>query len=199
MTTGIKSELQGTMARAEFETTREFSRCSAKQKRWLQVMIENGGDPIQATVAAFDCASVTNAHIYSFAVRRSPKVQAALNLYLGKTERDLLLEKVRYNLKHAEPGSIAAQRLLAQEERLIHGIKPPAEDEPAAENKSKTPAPASVRENATLQAAANKASPPRFHVGQIIADRDQKGIVHTGRVLSVDADGQLLDVEEIAS
>jgi len=134
------------MTRAEFEATREFSRCTAKQKVWLQTFIANGGEAVQATVAAFNCTDVRHAQIYSYAVLRSLKIRAALNLYLGKSEREIetqkeqtsrakLLRKVRQNLREAEPGSIAAQRLLAQEERLVFGGKSEAEDEPQTASK----------------------------------------------------------------
>jgi hypothetical protein len=53
--------------------------------------------------------------------------------------RGKLLRKVRQNLREAEPGSIAAQRLLAQEERLVLGGKPEADDEPQAASKPATP------------------------------------------------------------
>jgi hypothetical protein len=63
------------------------------------------------------------------------KVQALLRAFLnsGKSEHELDLEEIQTHLDHAEPGSVAAQRLLALKNSLKRGIKPERDPEEAAE------------------------------------------------------------------
>ena len=68
----------------------------------------------------------------SYEVRKNPNVKAAIAEFLGRNEREILLEEVEHHLRHAGDGSIAAQRLLAQKERLILGVAPEVEPEPSA-------------------------------------------------------------------
>jgi hypothetical protein len=115
-------------------------------------------DFTEATVTAFKCATRRIARVRSCAIRKSPFVRAALALLLGKAETDLvhedqraqltrLLHEVNRNLRAAEPGGVAAQRLLSQKENLIRSL---------AADESKT------------LPAAQASTPPRFRVGDVL-------------------------------
>jgi hypothetical protein len=122
---------------AALQASPEYIACSPKMQVWLTTLITNGFQYTDATVAAYPtCKSRETARVFSHAIRHWPKIQAALNLYLNKSEREILLDKVRNAIRNAEAGSIAEQRLLAQEERLLFGGTPDAEDdnEPTTEN-----------------------------------------------------------------
>jgi hypothetical protein len=148
VTTATKSELKPVMTLTEFESTFEFLACSEKQRRWLQTLLANGFDYTKATELAFDCSNPRNARLFGYAVRRQTHIVAALNLYLGRPEPDAvkvrhqksvrkLLRGIRFQLRHAEPGSTSAQRLMSQWQTVLLGGRAEVEaDEPEP-----TPAP----------------------------------------------------------
>ena len=97
---------------------------------------------------------------------------------------DTLIEQVEKHLRHTELGSITAQKLLVQKERLVKarlGIEtadvpdePEAPAEPPAESK------------------APEAPVPQFYVGQVV---EQAGKRY--RVSALDANGKPSAAEEI--
>src|SRR5258708_5720615 len=117
----MKTISKPVMTRTEFEATPEFLSCTPKQHVWLRTLIENGFDYTAATEAAYGCSNPRNARLFGYAVRRQVRIVAALQVYLGTTPREALLEEVLRGLKHTELGSVAHSRLLAQKERLILG------------------------------------------------------------------------------
>jgi hypothetical protein len=168
------SELKGVITLAELQATPQFLDCSTKMQRWLTVLIETGSY-FRATTEAFSCASERQAQIFSYAVRKWPKIRACLNLYLGRSaeqiriekeqeERRNLLRRVRRNLMKAEPGSVAAMRLLAQEERLLFGVK-------VTDDEAETPAPPKTGH--------------RFAVGEIL---EQDGVCYEVTALAPNGD-----------
>jgi hypothetical protein len=162
-----------------------------QQRAWVNAFVSNGGDPIGATRTAYHCKSERNARCLSYEVRKHPAVVAALGFWQGKTDRDLLIEQVRFQIRHAEPGSVAASRFIAQLERLILGGDQAVADghgvsiEPEAK--------ASVK--SAVEHDASSATP--FYVGQLVTQRDDEGVVHTGRVLVISADGKPTQIEEV--
>jgi hypothetical protein len=145
----IKPGTKGVITLAQFMTTPEFLACADKQRRWLQTLVESGFNYELANATAFAHLTPRRALLYGYAVRRQPHVVAALQVYLETTEADelkarrqesvhQLLRQVRFQLRHAELGSVAAQRLLSQEERLLLGgrLKVEDDDEPAAEKQT---------------------------------------------------------------
>jgi hypothetical protein len=160
---------------AELQVSQEYITCSAKMQVWLTELVTNGFKYTDATVAAFDCKDRESARVFSYAVRNWPKIRAALNLYLGKSEREILLDKVRAALRNAEAGGIAEQRLLAQEERLLFGGTLPAEDDETP--KPKAPAMGSPSDVQIF--------PRRVSIGDIVL---YDGVKH--KVTKVDENGQ---------
>lgn len=204
----IKPGTKGVITLAQFMATPEFLACADKQRRWLQTLVESGFNYALANATAFDNLTPRRALLYGYAVRRQPHVVAALQVYLGTTDADVLkeqrqdsvqhlLRRVRFQIKHVEAGSVAAQRFLAQEERLLLGgrirIEDADDDEPAAKiSKPQASAPVSIP-------PGDPASAKRFKVGDIVVERDDAGVDHRGRVTAVDPDGQITDAEEFPS
>jgi hypothetical protein len=142
MVQALKAGSRGLMPLDQFKHSPEFRVCTEKQQRWLLSVIESNGDYTAATLAAYGCKTARQAQIFSYAVREVARVKDALNLYLGKTPLDALLDEVIANLRRAEPGSVSAQRLLAQKERLILGLAPVKdEDGSDADPETSRPAP----------------------------------------------------------
>jgi hypothetical protein len=141
----LKAGGKGLMPLDTWKESPEFNACTAKMKLWLLTLIESGGDYTAATIKAYECKSPRQAQVFSYSVRNWARIKDSLNLYLGKTPLDVLLEDVIANLRRAEPGSVSAQRLLAQRERLVRlalGLTPSKEaDEDAAESEISRPSP----------------------------------------------------------
>jgi hypothetical protein len=163
----IKPGTKGVITLTNFMATPEFLACAVKQRRWLEALIESNFDYAAATSTAFDCSTHRNTVLYSYSVRRQPHIIAALNVYLGKSEREIDLEEVERHLRKAEPGSVAAQRLIAAKLRLKYDLKPEVIDEP--------------------QSAAPAVH--RFHVGDIAIRADRTKL----RVTAVDDEGRVTE------
>jgi hypothetical protein len=188
----IQPETERRMSLYDLTQTPEFGKLSPKMAtflmRYVQDFISTGTfDPLAATKEAYPkCKSDETARIFGYQLLANPKIIAALDCFFGNSperaslkvvtskadqNRKRLLKQVEANLKAAEPGSVAAQRLLAQKERLLGlgvEVNEPEDGEP------KVPA------------------HRKFKVGDRFT---QHG--HTGRVVAVDADGQPTQVEEI--
>lgn len=195
-----------TLTLSAFQASSEYRACRPKSQAWLTALVTNGFDYAAATAAAYPtCKTHEKARVVSYAVRNWPKIVAALNLYLGRTPLDVakvqrqktikqLVREVRLQLKHAEPGSIAGQRLTSQLTSLLLGTKSEVEDdEPTAENSKPQPVLAGHSDVQIYPRSEPAIAPPlRFQVDEIVL-QDSK----TYRVTSVDADGQILTAEEM--
>jgi hypothetical protein len=159
-----------------------------QQRRWCLAWLTNGHDFAKATALAYDCASPKNAASLSYEVRRNKRVVSFLEFYRvltqGAPSREEqiagLLETIREAPAYEQS---RARRLLAE---LTGHIAKSEANEPASDSQP-NPEP---RET-------HKADAPKFYVGQIVTQRDGDGVLHTGRVLAVDANGQATQIEEI--
>lgn len=187
MSVAIQSEAR--MNVYELSLTPEFNRLSPKMAMWLMAYVQNfidtgAFDPLSATKAAYQCGSDENARTFGYQLLANSKIIAALDCFFGNSperaslrvvttkadqNRKRLLKEVEANLEAADEGSVAAQRLLAQKERLLFGqVKDGLVD-------SQTPG-------------------RKYAVGDLFTQRG-----HTGRVLAIDAEGKPTQVEEILS
>jgi hypothetical protein len=173
----VAMEIQGapTMDWTRFQTSECFLTLSQKQRMWLSIYVDTG-DAWFATQLAYQCKTPEIAKRLSFKVKRSPKIRRALAEFRGDTRdpRADLIEKVERNLVAAEPGSVAAQRLLFQLERLKLTVEPVAPD-PKPEPKRLG------RPRKTI-----------FKIGDICVQRGQKF-----RVTAVDDAGQPTEAVEV--
>ena len=121
---------RGFMPLHQFKLSAEFNACTPKQQIFILKLIETRGDYTLATLTAYESKGPRQASIFSCVVRRMDHVKAALDLYCGRTQFDILYDEVVAGLKASEPGSVSYQRLLSQKERLLReraGLPPVTE------------------------------------------------------------------------
>jgi hypothetical protein len=162
----------------ELKQTPEFLACSPKMRVWLLALLENGFDYTAASAAAFNC---TFPEKFGYAVRNWPAVRAALAVVFRWSDRDVMLDEIKRDIRRAPVGSDRRVRAQAIYARLRYDL-PPEADEHAVPTGKPIPAPTSKA----------------FYVGQLVTHRDSNGVVHTGRVVAVDATGKP-KIEDVAS
>jgi hypothetical protein len=156
-------------------------------------LLQNGFDYIHATCAAFDMKSVRNAAIYSYSVRRSPIVRAALNLFLhGGDERAVFIEDLKDSIRRSKPGSTARLRAQALYASMVFKVKDEAANEP---DDAEEPAIPTARKIEVLPYDAMKA----YKVGAFVSDKDATGALHVGQVTAINANGRPTQVVAVKS
>jgi hypothetical protein len=160
---------------AEFECTTQWKRLTPSQKLWFMAFCASG-DAVFAARLAFHCRSEINTRNLARQTEKSPRVVVALNLYRGKTEREIFLEQLKTKIDACEDGSIAQAKNLALYARLAFDVATP--DEPEEKDASKNPAEPT----------------PRFSVGDVVI---QRGVRF--RATKVSAEGKVLAAEEIGN
>ena len=190
--------------------TSEFSQLSTKQAIWILNYCQNFVDsgicnPVSATLAAYGCAKEETARIFSYQVLAASKVRLTLSRFFGdasayavpKTaserlavaesrQRKKLIAIVEKQLAAAaaDHSHAPVARLTNQLERLKLGIKMGRHE---------------VDDLDETESAAVTVDTPstKFHPGQIVTQRDPEGVLHTGKVIAVDANGLPTKFEEI--
>jgi hypothetical protein len=167
------------------QRTRQWEALSPQQRVWTRAFIDNGGDKLAATRLAYKCSSDRSFSCMSHEVRKHPNVVSFLELYRvltqGMPSREEqvadLLDAIRRAPPYAQdrPRKLLAQLTGSIPERKKYTFKD-ADDEP---------------EVATPQGSPTPSAAPRvFHPGQLVTHRDAAGVVHTGRVVSIDENGK---------
>jgi hypothetical protein len=183
----------------QLRETQVFMTMSIKQKRFIEAFISNGGDRIAAVETAYDTKDRKNARILSYQVFSSLNVIACLAAYYQDKPLDLFKAEVlrAYRSRKLTVAQVYALRLLADINGwgsaslrdALHGrdAKPSTEPVAAAE----------VAEAAEVAVDDSQfRAPKKFQVGDLIVETAD-GVVHRGRVTKVDAEGRILDAEEI--
>ncbi len=139
----------------ELAETIEFGRLSPKMSVWvltyLQHYIDTGIlDTLLATNAAYQCQSEKTARVFGYQLLANPKIKAVLHRFFDEAqepapvpmdpERKKLIVLVRKQLRAAEPGSVAAQRLTSQLQGLILGGQEEETAKSVAVSKAQVPA-----------------------------------------------------------
>jgi hypothetical protein len=167
----------------------EWRHLTRQQKLWLTAYLTNGSDVLAATRHAYPDATAKSQAVMAHQILHAPGIIDALDVWKWRAEnaRTQLLSQAEYQLARCEPGSVSAQRLLAQIERLTLGIshgRRALEDEdpnePVAEPPIAGPAPV-------------------FTVGMRVTERVAAGVVHIGIVKALDASGRPSKIEEVLS
>jgi hypothetical protein len=161
----------------------EYQRLTKRMQKWvmvyLQHFIDTGEwDPLAATQAAYTSANINVARVTSWRVKRHTLIKEVLDLFINskKSPQDLALEEMQRHLDAAEPGSVAAQRLLATKHALLRRMDAEAEDAPPP------PAPEPVTQSA----------PHRFKVGETCIVNGKPY-----RITKVDDEGKALAGEPV--
>jgi hypothetical protein len=158
------------------ESSLEWFALTDSQRIWVIQFLATGST-LSATKVGYKASSDANSRVLSYEIAKNKTIVAALDVAAGKvkTEREILIQEVTQQLKSAERGSIAASKFTAQLERLQLGVKPDA-DEPIEDSQ-----PNEV-----------------FEVGQLVTQRDpETGVLHTGVVRAIDANGCPNEIEEV--
>lgn len=163
--TGVRMSLE------QIRQTPAWKRASSRQRLFFETFVETN-DLFFATQTAYQCKTKKNFQIQSYQVLESPKVQKLLNLFFGRTERDIFVAALEKRLK----ASLGDGRKLTQAE--IHGIKTLFE--------------ARGWNQPSVPKTESEAPKPAHQVGQIVSQND-----HTYRVTAVDADGHITAAEPV--
>jgi hypothetical protein len=110
------------MSMPEFLKTAEWQRLTARQKFWLETYLASGNDRQLATNCSYEISG-ENARTFSYQIVHQKKIQAALNRYFNKSERDIFIEQLERDLKTAKPGSAARAKLQETLAQLKFGAK----------------------------------------------------------------------------
>jgi len=116
------------MSLDQLSRTPEFRTLTVRQQLWVQsycVSVRDLGipDTVFATQSAFGNDG-ENARTMSYQVLKNPKVKAAIRVWQNfkKSERQIILDDIRADIKASKPGSAARAKLREVEAKLI-GVK----------------------------------------------------------------------------
>ena len=132
---------------AVLASSAEFRHLTRQQKLWLVGYLTNGSDSLAATRRAYPGATPKSQAVMASQILHAPGIVDALEVWKWRSAnaRTQLLSQAEYQLAHCDPGSVSAQRLLSQIERLTIGIphgRRALEDEDLDAEVHETPAPA---------------------------------------------------------
>jgi hypothetical protein len=183
-------ETKGVLTLAGLQQSAEYQACTPKQRFWLDTLISNGFDYTHATATAFDMKSESNAQVYSYAVRRSSAVLAALNLFqYGGDDREIFLAGLRETIRRSKEGSTAKLRAQSLYARLVYSVVEPVEDEPEETAASKIRKVILHQYDPTAQ----------YSVDDFVSDKGPDGAVHVGLVQAINANGQPTKILKVQS
>jgi hypothetical protein len=168
----VKPVITGSISFAELVRSPQYKRLTPSQKFWFIAYLASG-DEVFAARLAFHCRSELNTRNLARQTSKSPRVRAAINLYCGKSEREIFLEELERTIRASADGSVAKVRAMSLYAKLKFDIA----DEPEAKDASKNP----------------PEPTPKFSVGDVVV---QRGVRF--RATKVSVEGKVLEAEEIA-
>jgi hypothetical protein len=192
------------------QLSERFNALTPSQQTFVLAYLGNG-DATAAVKRAYQHKSDKSAKVMTYQVLQNPNVADFIAEALGKSEKEIQIAALRRDLRKAKPGSYYRARFLSMYLRLtglLTEAEAQAEEKAAAElaarpkrsvgrpRKSDAPLFGDAPNVAQSVLDINDAA-PKFYVGQLVTERDDQGQVHTGRVLSVGADGRPSEIEEV--
>ena len=169
------------------EDSPAWARLTPQQRVWLASFVASAGDALAATKTAYRTANDHQAQVMTWELQRKPAILDAIatanNTATTEPTKEQLISECKRQLRAAEPGSVAASRLLAQLERLT------LPDKPAEEDRQLEVTPSLIEVTETPK--------PKYAVGQRVSQRDANGGVHYGVVRAIDANGKPSSIETI--
>jgi hypothetical protein len=103
---------------AEFLKTTEWTRLSANQKFWIRSYLDCD-DQVLAAQMAYPEVSLKNVRAFSYKVIKQKKIQAALNRYFNRSEKDICLGQLERDI--ARTSGTTKIKLLLQFAELKFG------------------------------------------------------------------------------
>jgi hypothetical protein len=164
--------MQATQIEPAVWASEQWKRLTPQQRVWVLKFIVSD-DPIASTRTAYPTATDKSVKCMSYELRKNPGILSALDFYNGKTDLEIDLDEIQKQIDAAEPGSIAATKLIALKASLKRGVKPTSEE---PETKSQ----------------ATDGASPKFNVGDICVQDGKKY-----RVTSIDVNGKPLTADEV--
>jgi len=165
---------KGAITIAEFHSSKEFLTLTEGQRRWVDSFTESQ-DAGQSTRAAYRVSDDSYCAMLTSKIQSSRRVMDALDLFYGRSPKEKFLRDLQIDIAHAKGiAKIEGRRLYAKVTGLVDGSSDPEAPD-----------------------AASETSPANFFVGQLVTQRDEAGILHTGRVLAIDANGKPTQIEEV--
>jgi hypothetical protein len=162
----------GKMKWEEFRQSAEWINLTPAQQAWL-VSFFATNDAMYATRVAFPNCAERNRRSMAWQIERVPRIVAAMNLWRGKTEREIFLQELEKTIRASEDGSVAKVRAMSLYARLKFDLETPdAPEEPGKTSPAKA---------------------ERFKVGDVVI---QKGVKY--RATKVDQNGKILEADEVA-
>jgi hypothetical protein len=116
----VETKPKSPMPTEQLRLTPEFMKLTAKQKIMVETFCVTG-DRLLAVNTAYDHKSGEASRMNSYRHFANVRVVAVLNLWAGKSERDIMIDLIEEQIRHAEKGSTAMARLLAQLQSLKFG------------------------------------------------------------------------------
>jgi hypothetical protein len=179
---------------AQLSQTAEFRRLTRKQAGWVSTYIQgylDTGifDSLAATKATYECCSLASFQALGSHLKSQPKIKAVVDLFLGSAHRDIAFDLVEIQraIDAADPGSIAAQRLIILKARLKHGLRS------SLKNPAEAPTPQSeTSKPQRVTPAAPTPSINRFQVGDIATQDGERY-----RITAVDENGKPTAVDNL--
>lgn len=192
MAPATQSEAQR-MSLDELTHTVEFAHLSPKMatfvRTYVQTFLDTGTfDPLLATKTGYDCKSDLSARTFGYQLLSNAKIILCLNRFFGSSPEEAFLRQVEKAI-YSRKLTIAQVRALELQCKLngwengiprsrdLHMTGPETDDEP--------------------QPKAETSSAQKFHVGQLVTQRDGAGVLHTGKVVAIDAAGLPTRFEEL--
>ena len=149
-----------------------WQKLSPAQQVFVAAFVALNGNAKEATRRAYPAvrSKPKSVQAMTWGLLKSPRVRAVLDLYEGRGSREQLIELVRAHLEKADPGGVAAQRLLAQLQSLTLGYE------------SETPAPSGP------DAAPAPGERQRFAVGDVIEQDGHRFQIQAVQIADVEVD-----------
>ena len=174
------------------QTPSAWSALSTRRKLWVTAYLSNGGDIFAATRTAYPDATEKSSKCMAYELRKNSEVLAAIDFYQGGPSLQEQIASVQETIRQAPAYERAnAQRLLAE----LTGLLAPSKFKTKP---VKSPDESPVLDVGTFDDPKTDTSPTKFFVGQLVNQRDTAtGILHTGRILAVDDEGQPTQIETV--
>jgi hypothetical protein len=123
---------KGVITHREFHESREYLALTAKQRVWIDSFIASQ-DAALATRTAYQSESTSYSKLFTYKMEANSRIQAALNLFFGRSPREVFLQELEKDIRRSPKGSIAriqAQNLYA---RMAFGDETENPSVPSAE------------------------------------------------------------------
>jgi hypothetical protein len=130
----VATQIEPTVSWDVMQASEPWKRLTPQQRIWFVHFIASD-DSVAATRIAYPTATDKSVKCMSYEMLKRPAIIAALDFYNGKSDLEIDLDEIQKQIDAADPGSIAAQKLIALKASLKRGLKA-ASEEPETKSKA---------------------------------------------------------------